>query len=102
MGGELALVSSVIGLVSGMQQPSGPPDRSAEMAAERAAQEEEQRKREADERRRDREKTTEARTIEKRRLAGTAKGRTTLANGGAGLTDEPEVAARHLKTKLGE
>lgn len=100
MGGEVALISSVIGLMTGMSKPDGPKDNSAQIAAERAAKEEEQRKREADERRREREKVTEARSLEQKRMA--AKPKTTLANGAAGLANDPTVATAGLKKKLGE
>jgi len=103
MGGEIALISSAIGLIGGMtSQKPNVPDQSAALAAQRQAQEEEQRKREADERKRDREKITEARSIEKKRLAANPEGSTTLSNGGAGLLDEPEIAEPRLKTKFGE
>ena len=102
MGGEMALISSVIGLVAGMQQPSGPKDNSAQLAAERKAKEDEQAQKEADERRRNRGKVVEARELEKKRMTPDANRQTTLANGGAGLINDPEVTSSGLKTKLGE
>ena len=91
MGGEMALISSVVGLMAGMQQPSGPADNSAQQAQKTA-----------DERRRKRGKVTEARQLEKKRMASTPKRQTTLANGGAGLINDPEVTTTGLKNKLGE
>jgi len=73
---------------------------SEQLAAERAAREEEQRQAEATERKRDRDKVTEARELERKRAA--TKPKTLLANGGAGLIDDPQVAKTGLKTKLGE
>jgi len=102
MGGSVALISSVIGLMSDMQQPEGPPDNSAQLAEERKAKEAEQTQREADERRRNREKVTEARQLEKKRLAPASNRQTTLAGGGTGLTGPAKTMSTGLKAKLGE
>lgn len=102
MGGSVPLISSVIGLIGGMQQPEGSSDRSAQIEAERKAKEEEQRQNEAKVRKREREKVTEARTIEQKRMVASSAPRTTLANGGAGLKETAAVATKQLKTTLGE
>ena len=103
MGGSgISLISSVIGLVSGIAQPRPEvPDNSAAMEAERKAREEEQRKKEAAERKRNRDKVLEARSAEKS-AGASASNRSTLASGSAGLKDDPEVGAAKLKQKLGE
>ncbi|WP_285907464.1 hypothetical protein [Pseudodesulfovibrio pelocollis] len=97
MGGSPALITSVFSSVvgalgSGQQRQSGS-DRSAELAAERARQEEEQRLKEARERKREREKLLEARTVDQKRLA--------QATAGA-ASDDDAAATGTLKTKLGE
>jgi septal ring factor EnvC (AmiA/AmiB activator) len=99
MGGNPALITSVFSgvmgaLGSGQQRSSGP-DRAAELAAERARQEEEQRQKEARERKREREKLTEARTVEKKRLARPSGGLTDR-------NDDAQPPAAGLKTRLGE
>lgn len=101
MGGTVSLVSSVLGLMSNMQKPDGATDNSAQLAAERKAKEDAQTQKEADERRRERGKVTEARQLEKKRLSASGR-QTTLANGGAGLLNDPEVTNTVLKSKLGE
>ena len=100
MGGTVSLISSVIGLLSSTEQPSVP-DNSAALEAERKAKEEEQRKKEAAERKRSRDKVLEARSAEKSARASQSA-KSTLASGGAGLKDDPEVGASKLKQKLGE
>jgi hypothetical protein len=100
MGGEISLISSVIGLISSAQQPDVP-DNSAALEAERKAREEEQRKKEAEERKRDRDKVLEARSAEKSARASKSAS-STLASGSGVLKDDPSVSATKLKQKLGE
>lgn len=102
MGGNPALITSVfsgvMGVIGSSQKQASGTDRAAELAAERARQEEEQRQKEARERKREREKLTEARTVEQKRLARTTGETATAAPSSA----EATVAAGALKTRLGE
>lgn len=104
MGGNpISIISSVLGVAGSLtKKPDGSRDNSADLAAERAAREEEQRQREAEERRRDRDKVTEARELEKRRKTKKSETSATLPSGAAGLINDPAIAAAGLKKKLGE
>lgn len=106
MGGAVDIVSSAIGLVTNMSAKDKPGAQTSgqyeALKTEREAQEEKQRKQEAEERKRERDKVLDARTIQKKRLAAKPSGKTTLANGGAGLLTEPEVRKSGLKEKFGE
>ena len=107
MGGSETLIASfftqvVSSAIGASQNQARSPDTSAQLAAERKAKEDELAKKEADERRRKRGKVVEARELEKKRLKPAANKQTTLANGGAGLINDPEVTSTGLKTKLGE
>lgn len=109
MGGAMEVVNTTLNTLTdavGLSQSINPPDTAKQLRAERQAQEKELQKKEDAERKRLRDNVTEARERERRRQ--TAKegdasgGRTTLLNGGAGLEDDPAVAAPKLKEKFGE
>jgi len=109
MGGDAALISSVIGMVSSgltkmssKKQPQGQVDNSAQLAEERREKQAEQARKEADERRRKREKVIEARQLEKSRMASASSRRTSLSQRGAGLTGSASTDSASLKNKLGE
>lgn len=105
MGGNVALVSSALGMIGSVLGTPQRPDTDSQadaLRAQREAQEEEQRRQEVDERKRERDKVLEAREAEKKRLATTSSGGTTLINGGAGLLSEPKVGKPGLKQKFGE
>ena len=107
MGGSEALIASfftqvVSSAIGVSKKQNSQSDTSAQLAAERKAKEDELAQKEADERRRKRGKVTEARLLERKRMNPALNRQTTLANGGAGLINDPEVTATGLKAKLGE
>lgn len=109
MGGSIDVVSSALDLLSdvpGSKPQSTPSNESKLLRAERQAQEVEQKRKEELERRHKRENVTEARERQRHRLEKAEEdegsGQTTLINGGAGLTDAPDVATPKLKEKFGE
>ena len=109
MGGSINIVSTALELLSDVapsQQSSTASKETGQLRAERAAQEAELERKEADERKLRRDNLTTARQRELRRQQAddeeSASGQTTLLNGGAGLEDDPEVAAPKLKDKFGE
>ena len=105
MGGAIDIVQSAVGLVGGVMgseksQQTNTSGQYAALKAKREAQEEQQRKQDAEERKHSREKITDARAVERKRQA-TQTGKTTLT-GGVGLIEDPVVAAPKLKEKFGE
>jgi len=104
MGGAMDIVQSAVGLIG--STPSKPKSETsgqyASLKAEREAQEEQQRKQDAEERKHSREKVTDARAIERKRAAAKQGGKTTLTSGGIGIIEEPDVAVPRLKEKFGE
>lgn len=95
-GSETALIGTAIGLASRVM--TGSSSESSQLAAERAAQAEELRQKEAAARKQERDQLLDARKAESKRQA---EEKTTLSNGGAGLLDEPETASTQLKKTLG-
>ena len=109
MGGSIDVVTSALDLLSGVSNTevrSTPSQESKQLRAERMAQEAELQRKEGKERRRRRENVTDARERQRQREEakdnGEYKGNTTLLNGGAGLTDDPDVKTVKLKEKFGE
>lgn len=103
MGGAIELVSSTLGMaqdVSSLNKQES--TATAQLRAEREAQEAEQLEQEAGDRRKKRQQVTEARDVQRKRLAGQNSGQTTLMNGGAGLVEDPNVFVPTLKDKFGE
>ncbi len=106
MGGSIDVVSSALDLLSGVAdsgEKSTPSQESGQLKAECEAQEAEQSQKEAAERKRLRDNVTEARERQRKRKEDEdTAGQTTLLHGGAGLTDDPQVSRRQLKSKFGE
>lgn len=103
MGGALpAVISAVASVASAAisSRKKGPSQADA-MREERLRQERERREQEAEERRHERHATREARSMEKKRQLSANKN-STLATGGAGLTENASVQQAGLKKKLGE
>lgn len=108
MGGSVNIVSTALELLSDVapsKQSSTASDETKLLRAEREAQEAELESKEAAERKLRRDNLTTARQRELHRQETDDEettGQTTLLHGGAGLTDDPDVAAPLLKNKFGE
>ncbi|WP_147819681.1 hypothetical protein [Salidesulfovibrio onnuriiensis] len=97
----MSIVASVASSAIASKMQKKGPSQSDAMREERERQERERKEKEAEERRQERYQMREAREIERKRLLASDKN-STLANGGAGLTDAASVQQAGLKQKLGE
>ncbi|MBN2140385.1 MAG: hypothetical protein JW718_05200 [Desulfovibrionaceae bacterium] len=93
-------VSSAAGLAGSLDRDEG--SAAEDLAARRAEEEAEARRKQAEERVEKREKVARARELEEKRLKDLKGQRSTLVTGGAGLLNEAEVKRAGLKKRLGE
>ncbi|EGB15578.1 hypothetical protein DND132_2375 [Pseudodesulfovibrio mercurii] len=97
MGGSEQLLGTVFGGLTNLLGVAVGGSQDDALKEEREARAREEARKETEERRRDRDKVLEAREVEDKRGSESL-----LSQGAASLTEDPEVSARALKTKLGE